>query len=244
MDDGARLRRRVRPARERLVRVDPAVRAVRRAVPRPRRPFRWLHLDLLVLLGFSVSLAFFNAARIGLSAPLVYPLLALPAGAHAARRCAAAAPREPLRLLVPVALAGGRARVPVGFRIGLNVTNSNVIDVGYSGVIGAHRLVHGQPAVRQNCPSNDAHGDTYGPVNYYAYVPVRAALPVERRWDDLPAAHAAAIAFDLLTIARPVPARPADPRPDARASCSRTRGPPTRSRSTPPQRTRTTRSSR
>ena len=48
-----------------LVRVDPAVRAVRRAVPRePARAARWrqlLHLDLLVLLGFSVSLAFFNA---------------------------------------------------------------------------------------------------------------------------------------------------------------------------------------
>ena len=31
----------------------------------------------------------------------------------------------------------------IGFRIGLNVTNSNVIDVGYAGVIGADRLTHG-----------------------------------------------------------------------------------------------------
>ena len=31
-----------------------------------------------------------------------------------------------------------------GFRIGLNVEASNVIDVGYSGVIGAERIVHGQ----------------------------------------------------------------------------------------------------
>ena len=31
-----------------------------------------------------------------------------------------------------------------GFRIGLNVRSSNVIDVGYSGVIGAERISHGQ----------------------------------------------------------------------------------------------------
>ena len=29
-----------------------------------------------------------------------------------------------------------------GFRIGLNVTASNVIDVGYAGVIGADRIAH------------------------------------------------------------------------------------------------------
>ena len=41
----------------------------------PRRPFRLLHLDLLVLLGLSVSLIFFNRAEIGVSVPLVYPVL-------------------------------------------------------------------------------------------------------------------------------------------------------------------------
>src|SRR3954452_3204893 len=40
-----------------------------------RNPWRMLHLDLLVLTGFSVALAFFNAARIGISTPLVVPLL-------------------------------------------------------------------------------------------------------------------------------------------------------------------------
>ena len=35
-----------------------------------------------------------------------------------------------------------------GFRLGLNVADSNVIDVGYSGVIGAERIVHGEIAVR------------------------------------------------------------------------------------------------
>src|SRR5207249_8699883 len=43
----------------------------------PRRPFRLLHLDLLVLVaGFGASLFFFNEGKIGTSVPLVYPVLA------------------------------------------------------------------------------------------------------------------------------------------------------------------------
>ena len=80
-------------------------------LPWRRRP-SLLHLDLLVLLGFSISLALLQprpdrpvgAAR--LSVP------ALPARPHAAaRRSAAGRPREPLRLLVPV-LAGRRGGLP------------------------------------------------------------------------------------------------------------------------------------
>src|SRR5215217_6863577 len=41
----------------------------------PRRPFRLLHLDLLVLLGFGVSHLFFNRGEIGISVPLAYPVL-------------------------------------------------------------------------------------------------------------------------------------------------------------------------
>jgi len=166
------------------------------------RRLRWLHLDLLALLGFSVSLAFFNAARIGLSTPLVYPLLGylLIRMLVIAGRGAGRAGPGPLRLLVPVSWLAIGLVFLVGFRIGLNVTNSNVIDVGYSGVIGAHRLVHGQPLYASNWPRNDASGDTYGPVDYYAYVPFERLFRWSGRWDDLPAAHAAAIVFDLLTI--------------------------------------------
>jgi hypothetical protein len=166
---------------------------------RGRRRPSWLLVDLLALLGFSVSLAFFNAARIGLSTPLVYPLLGylLVRMLLIARRGGRA---EPLRLLVPVSWLAVALVFLVGFRVGLNVTNSNVIDVGYSGVIGAHRLVHGQPLYARDWPSNDASGDTYGPVDYYAYVPFERLWPWSGRWDDLPAAHAAAVFFDLLTI--------------------------------------------
>lgn len=166
-------------------------------VPWRRRP-SWLHLDLLVLVAFSVSLLEFNRARIGLSVPLVYPLLG-----YLLVRMLLIVRRgdrpEPLRLLVPVSWLAVALVFLIGFRVGLNVTNSNVIDVGYSGVIGAHRIVHGTP-LYGTWPKDDASGDTYGPVDYYAYVPFERAFPWSGRWDDLPAAHAAAIFFDLLTI--------------------------------------------
>ena len=49
----------------------------------PRRPFRILHLDLLVLLGFGVSHVFFNRGEIDTSVPLVYPVLLYLLGAAA-----------------------------------------------------------------------------------------------------------------------------------------------------------------
>jgi hypothetical protein len=164
----------------------------------PRRPFALLHLDLLALLGFSVSLAFFNHGRIGLSVPLAYPFL----GYLLVRLLAAArsgARRRPIRLLVPARWLAVALVFLVGFRVGLDLVNSNVIDVGYAGVIGAHRLTHGQP-LYGHFPADNQHGDTYGPVAYYAYVPFEQAFPWGGRWDDLPAAHAAAIAFDLLCV--------------------------------------------
>ena len=39
----------------------------------PRRPFRWVHLDLLALLGFAASHIYFNRGEIDVSTPLAYP---------------------------------------------------------------------------------------------------------------------------------------------------------------------------
>jgi hypothetical protein len=166
-----------------------------------RRPLRLLHLDLLVLLGFGASHVFFNRGEIGVSVPLVYPVLAY--------------------LLVRMLLAGLRPRVRdgplvphlslewlailllflVAFRVGLNVVDSNVIDVGYAGVIGADRVVDGDELYGDGFSDDVPKGDTYGPVNYLLYVPFEQTLPWSGVWDDLPAAHAAAIAFDLLVVA-------------------------------------------
>ena len=97
-----------------------------------RRPFSLLHLDLLVLLSFSVSLAFFNHAHIYASVPLVYPpLLYLLARMLALMRRGSRP--EALRLLVPAPWLALGVVFLIGFRIALNVTDSNVIDVGYAG---------------------------------------------------------------------------------------------------------------
>ena len=106
----------------------------------------------------------------------------------------------PLRLLVPAPWLALGVVFLIGFRIALNVTDSNVIDVGYAGVIGAQRIVNGKP-LYGSYPSDNEHGDTYGPVNYEAYVPFEQIFGWSGTWDDLPAAHAAAIAFDLLAVA-------------------------------------------
>jgi hypothetical protein len=167
-----------------------------------RRPLSLLNLDLLVLLSFSVSLAFFNHARIYASVPLVYPpLLYLLARMLALLRRGRGGPRDRgrLRLLIPAPWLALAVVFLLGFRIGLNVTDSNVIDVGYAGVIGAERVTHGK-ALYGHYPSDNEHGDTYGPFNYEAYIPFAQAFGWSGKWDDLPAAHAAAIFFDLLAI--------------------------------------------
>jgi hypothetical protein len=168
---------------------------------RRRAGARWslLHLDLLVMLSFSISLALFNHATIGLSTPLIYPPLLYLLARMLLLAFGRGRPRRPLRLAVRVSWLAVAVLFLVGFRVGLNVTNSNVIDVGYAGVIGADKLLHGQN-LYGHWPKDNANGDTYGPVNYYAYVPAVAIFGWSGTWDDLPAAHAAAIAFDLLTL--------------------------------------------
>jgi hypothetical protein len=169
-----------------------------------RRPFSLLHLDLLVLLSFSVSLAFFNHADIYASVPLSYPpllyLLArmLSLLRRVRRDGTRTAPR--LRLLVPAPWLAIGVVFLLGFRIGLNVTDSNVIDVGYAGVIGAAKIVDGKP-LYGSFPTENEHGDTYGPVNYEAYVPFQQIFGWSGTWDDLPASHGAAIVFDVLATA-------------------------------------------
>jgi hypothetical protein len=166
-----------------------------------RRPFRLLHFDLLALLAFSLSHLYFNRGEIFTSVPLVYPVL----GYLLVRMLLFAFVRRlgeggrPLRLLVPVSYLAMALVFLVGFRVGLNLTSSNVIDVGYSGVIGADLVAHGE-SLYGNFPADNRSGDTYGPVNYYAYVPFELAFPWHGSWDALPAAHAAALFFDLATM--------------------------------------------
>ena len=70
-----------------------------------RRKWRVVHLDLLVLLSFGISLIYFNAGNIGVSVPLVYPPLVYLLGADALGRGSAAP-----------AKGCGRRRPPPGWR--------------------------------------------------------------------------------------------------------------------------------
>jgi hypothetical protein len=165
-----------------------------------RRPLRLLHLDLLVLLGFGASHVFFNRGEIGVSVPLVYPVLLY---LLARTLLAGLRPRErPGRLVPHLSLAVLAVALVslVAFRVALNVIDSNVIDVGYAGVIGADRIADGDQLYGNGFSEDVGKGDTYGPVNYLLYVPFEQTMRWSGRWDNLPAAHAAAIAFDLLTI--------------------------------------------
>ncbi|HEX8854968.1 MAG TPA: glycosyltransferase family 87 protein, partial [Thermoleophilaceae bacterium] len=166
----------------------------------PRRPFRLLHLDLLVLLSFGISHFFFNRGEISTSVPLVYPVLAYLLVRMLFAGFRPRAGRGPLIPFAPTWLLVAGVVLLMGFRIGLNMTDSNVIDVGYAGVIGADRIEHGRD-VYGTFPRDNEHGDTYGPANYLLYVPFELAEPWDGSWSKLGSANGAAIGFDLVTAA-------------------------------------------
>jgi hypothetical protein len=191
-----------------------------------RRPLSMRNVDLLALLGFTVSLAFFDRGEIFRSVPLVYPVLAYLVGRGLwvgfGRR------GRPLASVWPTWVIAAAAVFLLGFRVGLNLeTSRGVIDVGLAGVVGASRILDGEAPygnmpqrgdlkpcgpkdaegqVRERIQTNGRceaaieRGDTYGPVSYLAYVPATSLFGWSGKWDSLPAAHATSIAFDLLAI--------------------------------------------
>jgi hypothetical protein len=78
-----------------------------------------------------------------------------------------------------------------GARVALNVASDHVVDVGQSSVVGADRILNGQPLY----VANDTHGDTYGPISYIAYTPFVGIFGA-----GATAAHAAALTFDALML--------------------------------------------
>jgi hypothetical protein len=191
-----------------------------------RRPFSLRNVDLLMMLSFSVSLWFFNRGNVFAAMPLAYPGMAWLLG-----RCVfvGVSDRPPRGSVVwPTWLLSALTVFLIGFRVGLNVRTSNVIDVGYSGVIGASLIAHGEspygnfpiegnlpkcgPAdssgevrdrVQANgqCETADPQGDTYGPFSYEAYLPGYLLFGWSGKWDTLPAVHATSILWDLIAIA-------------------------------------------
>jgi hypothetical protein len=190
-----------------------------------RRPFSVRNADLVALLSFSVSLWFFNRGDVFVSVPLVYPPLL-----WLLLRCVwiARTDRPPRGVAVwPVWVLAAATVFLAGFKVGLNWRASNVIDVGYSGVIGADRIMRGQspygnfpvedsrpacgPAdsegeirdrIQTNgiCENANPLGDTYGPMSYIAYIPGYEIFGWSHKWDFLPSVHFTSILFDLFAI--------------------------------------------
>jgi len=162
----------------------------------PRRPLRILHLDLLVLLAFGASQFFFNLGKPAVSTPLIYPALI-----YLAARCVVAAyrPRARAGPLVPLMRSQMLAvllATLVVLKVVFSFAGSGQIDVAYAGVVGADRIVHGLPLYTDN----DFHPDTYGPLNYLAYVPFEAAFPFDLQDPNMTAARLATLTFDFLTL--------------------------------------------
>jgi hypothetical protein len=191
-----------------------------------RHPLTVRNLDVLALLSLSAALWFFNEGRVFASASLAYPPLV-----YLLARCAwigvrnlgARAPRR-----LPVWLLLALTVFLVAFRVELNMRSSSVIDVGYAGVVGADRLMDGRSpygnfpvkSAGEPCSPPDSEGeirdwrqadgrcesalplgDTYGPVNYHAYLPGLWIFGWSGLWDDLPAVHFTSILFDLIALA-------------------------------------------
>lgn len=167
----------------------------------PRRPWRMVHLDALVLESFLVSYLLFDHAHLVPAVwlaypPLVYLLVRMlwlgfrRRGAALRRATDALAPMLSVRVLI------GGLLLLVAVRTGLSLLEHDVVDVGYASVLGAHRIASGQSLYT----SSTATGDTYGPIAYLAYLPFELLFPWHGAWDYLASAHVASIFFDLVTI--------------------------------------------
>ena len=110
-----------------------------------RRPLSLRNLDLLALLAFTPSLYAFNRGEVFWSVPLAIPPLALRDRPARVDRRARASRRPHAADAGPPGCSSAATVFLLGFRIGLNVQAPySVIDVGYAGVIGAHRIANGQ----------------------------------------------------------------------------------------------------
>jgi hypothetical protein len=173
-----------------------------------RRLLSVRNLDLLVLISFSLSLYYFNQGRVFSAMPLVYPPLLYLLGRMiwigVRGRGSQSRPIWPAWVLLAATV------FLMGFRVGLNVESSNVIDVGLASVDGAQRIagegespyghmpdesgkacgpadadgyVRDHIQTNGRCESSNGRGDTYGPIAYIGYIPAYAAVGFDGKWN-------------------------------------------------------------
>jgi hypothetical protein len=182
-----------------------------------RRPFRLLHLDLVVLVGLGMGTLYPYAFEVQPRGTTVVAVIGLAyvaarllyAGFRPAARAEPLIPHLPATWLVVGLLA------VLGVRYAYIATDRQVaFDVGLASVAGADRIGDGDELYGEIAETGKysdegsfSHFDTYGPVIYLSYVPFEQVFPWAGGvigtpgYDDPDAAHVAAIVFDLLVIA-------------------------------------------
>jgi hypothetical protein len=165
-----------------------------------RRPLSVRNLDLVALLSLGLSLALYYHGNVLVSVPLQYPPLLYLAGrlvwvgARGARSTAPANEPAGWASTRTLWLALGAL---VTARVVYNLLLGGTDDVAFASVIGANGIHHGWSLYWTGAN----HLDAYGPAMYLSYVPFEQLFPDNGWvWNALPAAHAAAITFDLLTL--------------------------------------------
>ena len=174
----------------------------------PRRPFRLLHFDLVILLAAGIwpldasmgteppawTAAITAAGLLWLLGRLLW------AGFRPSRSS------QPLVPFLPTSWLALVVVVLVFLRIGsMAVSPAYVSDVGIAAIIGADLIGEGHGVYDGQVDRELPHGDTYGPVTYLAYVPFEQVIPWPGSlrpgdFEQPKPAYAAAAAFDLLML--------------------------------------------
>jgi Glycosyltransferase family 87 len=174
----------------------------------PRRPFRPLHFDLVILLAAGIWPL---DASMGTEPPawtaaitaagLLWLLGRLLWAGFRPRRSS-----EPLVPFLPTSWLAAVVVVLVCLRIGsMAVSPAYVSDVGIAAIIGADLIGEGHGVYDGQVHRELPHGDTYGPVTYLAYVPFEQVIPWPGSlrpgdFEQPKPAYAAAAAFDVLVL--------------------------------------------
>lgn len=178
----------------------------------PRRPFRVMHLDLLVLLLVGCGPL---AVHVGLKQPPGSAALAVLGLVYLAARFLHIGFRPPQTRdrLVPL-LTTRWLTVALVVVIGARFAYATAFDpppvgdVGGATIEGADRIAKGEELYDPRLDRGSSqHHDTYGPFTYIAYIPFEQALPWaggtygEPGYDAPVAARVAALTFDAIALA-------------------------------------------
>lgn len=166
-----------------------------------KKILRRAHLDLLFLAGaFSLSFMIYFSGNLPLSvfinAAILFVLMVRMLFFSGGRS-------EGLSPSLPTGIFLIAIAVLLPLRAVFALVIGDTYDVGYSGVLGAKLVLEGK-AIYGSFPPVVTAGDTYGPFNYYSYIPFQLLFPLKEiipfYFDSL-AAKWHTLFFDLASMA-------------------------------------------